>query len=678
MNKDRVWGSAKYWIGVIGLAIIYHLGARLGLLMAHVQPNTSPVWPPTGIALAALLILGIKYWPGVALGVMLGFLVNNNPLDVSIGLTIGNTLEAVAGAYLLKRFVAFHNRMDRIQDVVGLAVLGAFSTSVSATFGVITLLLTGSNIQSVIWTVWYTWWIGDFMGALVIAPLFLVWHANWPVKWGRRKFVEAIVIAILILLVTGYVFLIQPASGVTHEALIYVIFPFAIYAALRFQQLGAVSSTFLVSGIAILGTVLGTGPLVRESLNESLILLQTFMGVVSLTALTLAATTHQRQQAEEALHQRIDDLSKINEASQTFLGIFDSPTTYQTICKVAVNAFGATAAWICLVDDDGQTQAIQSSHGLSPDLLESINTQVRQQPASQAIPIGSTIKILINNAENQPLFHLVFPLNFAGKQIGELRLVSRAADFFTTDRKMLFESYANLAAVAIQNTWLFDQVKNGNEQLHALSHRLMDVQEAERLHLSRELHDESGQVMSAMMVQLGLLERDADRPELIHQHAGKLKKIAVEVLNNLHDMAMSLRPASLDHLGLVTALEQYIADFGQQHNLNVQFETVGLSGNRQPLEVETALFRVVQESLTNVVLHAKASRVDVLLSQRNGKLIILIEDDGIGFTPDNVAEQSHLGLFGMRERVEMLGGNLIIESSVGKGTTIHAEVPCEN
>jgi integral membrane sensor domain MASE1 len=88
INKDRVWGSAKYWIGIIGLAIIYHLGARLGLLMAHVQPNTSPVWPPTGIALAALLILGIQYWPGVALGVMLGFLVNNNPLDVSIGLTI--------------------------------------------------------------------------------------------------------------------------------------------------------------------------------------------------------------------------------------------------------------------------------------------------------------------------------------------------------------------------------------------------------------------------------------------------------------------------------------------------------------------------------------------------------------------------------------------------------------
>ena len=413
----------------------------------------------------------------------------------------------------------FHNKMDRIQDVVGLAVLGAFSTSISATFGVITLLLTGADIQAVIWTVWYTWWIGDFMGALVIAPLFLVWHANWPFSGERRKYVEAVVIALIILMVTGYVFLMQPASGVTHEALIYVIFPFVIYSALRLKQLGAVNSIVLVSGIAILGTVLGTGPLVRESLNESLILLQTFMGVVSLTALTLAATTHQRQQAEEALHQRIDDLSKINEASQTFLGIFDSPTTYQTICKVAVTQFGATAAWICLVDDEGQTQTIQSSHGLSPDLLESINAQVRKQPDALTIPDGSALKVFLKNAENQPLFYLVFPLSFAGKQIGELRLVSSLADFFTTDRKILFESYANLAAVAIQNTWLLDQVKSGNERLHALSHRLMEVQETEKLNLCRELHDESGQVISAMMVQLGLLERDANNPEMIRQYA---------------------------------------------------------------------------------------------------------------------------------------------------------------
>ena len=140
-------------------------------------------------------------------------------------------------------------------------------------------------------------------------------------------------------------------------------------------------------------------------------------------------------------------------------------------------------------------------------------------------------------------------------------------------------------------------------------------------------------------------------------------------------MAVRLRPASLDHLGLVTALEQYISDFSRQHNLDVQFETVGFTGKRHSLEIETAIFRIVQESLTNVLLHAHASRADVLLSQRKNMLSVIIEDNGVGFIPENVATHMHLGLFGMRERVEMLGGKFSIESNIGKGTTIQVEVP---
>ena len=676
MQNNRGRNVAIYIAEVIGLGVIYHLAARLGLLMAHLQPNTSPVWPPTGIALAALLIFGLKYWPGIVFGVMLGYLTNNNALNVSIGLAIGNTLEALAGAYLLKRLFHFDNHLDRIQDVLSLAIFGALATTISAFIGVLTLLIVGADIQPVMWTIWFTWWIGDFMGALVVAPFLLVWYSNWPIRWNSRKVIEASLLTLLLLAMTSYVFIIQPVGGVSHEALIYVIFPFVIYAALRFTQIGAVSTVFLVSGIAILGTVMGTGPLVRTSLNESLILLQTFMGVVAITSLTLAATTHQRKLAEESLRQRISDLNQINDASQTFLGIFDTETVYQTICRIAVEKFGTSAAWIFLSGSDNPT--IRASFGLPQNKIDELSSQL---PGTNLLADNPTSGALVYSAEGesrQRYFLESFPLNFAGKQVGELRLANPEKGFFTADRNLIFESYSNLAAVAIQNTWLFDQVRSGNEQLHALSHRLMDVQEAERLHLSRELHDESGQVMSALVVQLGLLERDASKPELIRQHAAELKRIAGDVLNNLHEMAVKLRPASLDHLGLVTALEQYISEFGHQHTLNVLFETVGLSKKRQTLEIETAIFRIVQESLTNVILHAQATDVDVLLSQRNGKLIAMIEDNGVGFTPDKVAEQSHLGLFGMRERVEMLGGSLTIESSIGKGTTILAEVPCDN
>jgi hypothetical protein len=153
-----------YMAGVVVLAFVYHYAAELGLLMAHLQANTSPVWPPTGIAIAALLLFGYKYWPGITFGVLLATILKDNPINVSIGLAVGNTLEALVAAYLIKRFLKFHNSLDRIQDVIGFTVCSALATTISASMGVVTLLLTGSEIQNVLWTVWVTWWIGDFGG----------------------------------------------------------------------------------------------------------------------------------------------------------------------------------------------------------------------------------------------------------------------------------------------------------------------------------------------------------------------------------------------------------------------------------------------------------------------------------------------------------------------------------
>ena len=661
----------KYFTGVILLGIIYHLAARLGLIMANVQPNTSPVWPPTGIAIAALLLFGLKFWPGVTLGVIFGYLFNNNALNVSIGLAIGNTLEAVAAVYLLRRFMDFHISLDRIQDVIGLVIFSALATTISATIGVITLLIVGSDIQPYIWTIWFTWWIGDFLGALVITPLLLIWFSCWPIKWKRNTIIEAVIVLLLLLMVTIYVFANQTLGQVTHEAMVYVIFPFVMYAALRFTQIGAVNSVALVSGIAIYGTAIQSGPLVRSTINESLILLQTFLGVVSLTALTLGATTSQRQAAEGALRQQVKDLAKLNDSSQTFLGIFDTQMIYETACRFAVEKFGVTAAWIELEDGNQEADTVVAPFGITGSQIQQIKTNFSLQE-TEPDPDKQGLKYFTLEGVSGVLSLL--PLKFAAKSIGQLALMSNDRKFFSPDREILMNSYANLVAVAIQNTLLWDQVKSGNERLHALSHRLMELQETEKLNLSRELHDESGQVISAMMVQLGLLERDANNPEMIRQYAQELKRIASEVLSNLHDMAVRLRPASLDHLGLVTALKQYISDFSRQHNLDVQFETVGITGKRHALDIETAIFRIVQESLTNVLLHAHASRVDVLLSQRKNILSVIIEDNGVGFIPENVATHTHLGLFGMRERVEMLGGKFSIESNIGKGTTIQVEV----
>jgi PAS domain S-box-containing protein len=267
------------------------------------------------------------------------------------------------------------------------------------------------------------------------------------------------------------------------------------------------------------------------------------------------------------------------------------------------------------------------------------------------------------------------PLVAGGNVIGLYSLNKASPGFFTEEHVQLAEALAAQAAVAVQNAELFEQVRTGRERLQALSRRLVEVQETERRHISRELHDEVGQALTTLMVGLRLVERETQLSEKAASRVADLKHMTDGVLENLHRLAMDLRPASLDHLGLVAALRQYIESFSRQNDLMVEFASVGLDGERLPATVETALYRIVQEALTNVARHAQATSVDVLLERRGGQVITVVEDNGVGFDPKEAARSGRLGLFGMQERVEMLGGTLLVESSIGAGTTVVAEVP---
>jgi integral membrane sensor domain MASE1 len=337
---------AAFLLKVVALAAVYHLAARLGLRMAYVQINTSPVWPPTGIALAALLVFGSELWPGVTLGVLLGSLLTGAPWGLAVGMAIGNTLEALAGVYLLRRFFRFHNAIDRIQDVIGLAAISLLSTAISASIGTASLILSGSASLSGLAGIWMTWLIGDLLGALVVTPAIIVWFTPDPLEPRPGRSVEGGILLVLLALVTWYVFGDRPSTSIYHQALIYLVFPFIIWSALRFGQRGSASAVVLVSGIAIWGTVQNIGPFSLQSKNDSLVLLQTFTGVVSLTALILAAATIERTSAARAVRQRAEELSTLNDASKTFLGTSRLPEIYAAVCQLAVTRFGLDAAWL--------------------------------------------------------------------------------------------------------------------------------------------------------------------------------------------------------------------------------------------------------------------------------------------------------------------------------------------
>jgi signal transduction histidine kinase len=265
------------------------------------------------------------------------------------------------------------------------------------------------------------------------------------------------------------------------------------------------------------------------------------------------------------------------------------------------------------------------------------------------------------------------PLVVGGRVLGVCGLDKSIAGFFTQEHAKLAETLVSHAAVAIQNAWLFEEILAGRERLQYLSRRLVEVQENERHYIARELHDEASQLLSSLKLGLRFVEQDPECTTGMAKKVGALKQIADGVLDSLHRLAMDLRPASLDHAGLVAALHQYVKSMPGDE-LRTQFQAVGFETERLPSFVETALYRIVQEALVNVVRHAHASHLGLLLERRHGQIRIYVEDDGVGFDPKQV-KNSRLGLLGMQERVEMLGGTLMIESSVGNGTSIIVEVP---
>ncbi|RPI11064.1 MAG: HAMP domain-containing protein [Zetaproteobacteria bacterium] len=216
------------------------------------------------------------------------------------------------------------------------------------------------------------------------------------------------------------------------------------------------------------------------------------------------------------------------------------------------------------------------------------------------------------------------------------------------------------------------------EEMRArLLEQVITAQEDERKRIARELHDETSQALTSLMVGLKVLEQ---RPDLANgsEALGDLRALAAKTLDAVHDLSLQLRPSVLDDLGLVPAMERLVADFQRTHGVPVAFETNLRSGPRLPDVAETALYRTAQEALTNVARHAGASAASLILERRGGFVTLILEDDGRGFDVANRlggGEGRSLGLFGMHERATLLGGTLTVESAPGAGTTIFVEVP---
>jgi PAS domain S-box-containing protein len=282
---------------VLLLALVYFAAARLGLSLAALHSNVTPVWPPTGISIAALLIFGRRLWPGVFLGALLTNLLTDIPAGSALGIAIGNTLEAVVAFWLLHRVARWGNSLDSVGDVmrfVGCAAV--LAPIVSATIGSSSLCLGGAAEWANFWSLWLTWWVGDGFGALIVTPFILSWVSRSHLNTGHWPEITVLLLlhSIVVMIVFGGWF---PGPVKTYP-LAYLCLPFLLWAAFKFDLRIVTSAIVLMAGVAVWGTKQGYGPWAHASPNIALILLVMFVGTSSLMTLVVSAITNERRRAE--------------------------------------------------------------------------------------------------------------------------------------------------------------------------------------------------------------------------------------------------------------------------------------------------------------------------------------------------------------------------------------------
>jgi len=390
------------------------------------------------------------------------------------------------------------------------------------------------------------------------------------------------------------------------------------------------------------------------------------------TLATQAAVAIENARLYESATRWSAQLEALNEVGTALAGEIELPRLLKLIARRLRGLIGARVVTITLPDADG-TLRIEAADGERADDILGLQLERADSKSGHLLVRGGAERVdsLADDPEvdqdaTQTLgarTGLFVPLVAGGRPIGVIAAHDKEDrdPRFSDDDLRLAETFAARAAVAVDLS-----ARVASDALR----RVVEAQELERRRLARELHDQTGQELTSVLLGLKAVEEaksDAERAEAL----AAVREQVVETLHDVRRLAVELRPKALDDFGLVPALELLRDTFAGQTGMRVDLESQ--IRERLATNVETALYRIVQEALTNIVKHAQASAVSIVLARSGGGITAVIEDDGRGFTPDGGGEG--LGLLGMGERLALLGGKLKVESSPGAGTTIVAEVP---
>jgi signal transduction histidine kinase len=396
--------TPRYFVTVAAVTLVYLAAAKFGLSLAFATEQVTAFWPPTGIAVAAVLLFGYRLWPAIFLGAFVVNSTSNEPLLTAAGIAAGNTLGPLATVVLLRKFAGFDNAFARARDALSLCICGAIGMTLTASNGVANLALAGIVPWSAYGSVWWVWWVGDTMGVLVVAPLVLAWAARSRLDYTLKQVGEfsvllAGLLGLCLIALTGTLFDGSLFVGQNYALLPSIIWTFVIWGALRFSPRETTTIVALIVGMAVWGAIHDRGPFVTGNLDERLILLELYMAAVVLTGLALSAVTTERRHAQVALQEAYDKLeSRVDERARA-----ESALRVKTLELEAANtaltrevrereraelALRRGAAELQVLNTDLEEFAYVASHDLQ-EPLRKINTFAQMLQESAGDQLGA-------------------------------------------------------------------------------------------------------------------------------------------------------------------------------------------------------------------------------------------------------------------------------------------------
>jgi PAS domain S-box-containing protein len=618
------------------LSAAYVGAAKLGLNLPVSHGVITPVWAPSGIALAALLILGLRYWPAVAVGAFVANATSDASLGVAAGITVGNTLAAVVGAALV-RAREFHLALDRVRDVLALVVGGALaSTAISATNGVTVLTIAGSR-EDPYGSAWLLWWFGDAIGVLMVAPALLVLFASRRSRPTRARLLEGLVLA---------------GAGVAAGALVflggawrypYLIFPFLLWAALRFRQCGAAIASLVVGALGTWGAVEGTIPIGADTATGRVQIVQALFAVLAISLLVVGATLAEREADRDVLLHTASRLGEAQAIAHIGSWEWDIRRDVVTWSAELYRIFGRAP---------GVGQVTYASY------LDNVH------PEDRAF-VDEAVKRAYADGEPFAFEHRIV------RPDGAERVISSRG-------RVVFD---------------------GGEPVSMLGtgQDVTEQRQADRLRediLSAVSHELRTPLTSVLGFALTLERRHKELPEEVlettvaelAQAARRLERLLGDLLD-VERLRRGLVMVNREPTDLLALVEQVVA------GCRLDGRHVGISGEPLQADVDAAkVERILENLVVNAVRHTPpASSIRIRLDAEGEDLLLVVEDDGPG-VPDEYKEAvfetfnrganmlsvtpgTGIGLALVARFAALHGGGAWVEDTAGGGASFRVRLP---